>query len=163
MTAAESLNQKFTVRVLELNDLGVQPKDIEEDSEIQSLGLALWGKDAVRKIIRFEIRRTLQNDVDKETGVRNRISVPKLPMPEPERQEPSPADQRQREYLKTVLLDPERELIAVQELCSSVHRLIAKRGILTAEEEGYYFKAESKVLKSAKARLAQVNGLDIVE
>ena len=85
MTTAQSLHKQFTQLVRELNDQGLQLDKIEEHSEIQRIGLALWGAVAVRNEIRSQIRRALQTDIDKETGVRNRISVPQpeLPMDAP--------------------------------------------------------------------------------
>jgi len=164
MTPAQSLHKQFTQRVLELKNQGLQVSDICDDPEVEQLGLTLWGSKAVKKIIQMEVRRVIQNDIDKETGVRKWVSVPQvtLPMPQASKEPPTPAELRQREYLRTVTLDPIRELITVQELSKAIKSLVRKRGVLTEYEEQSLFKAIDKVFKTATTRLQQSNGSDIV-
>ena len=159
MTTAQLLHKQFTQLVRELNDQGLQLDKIEEHSEIQRIGLALWGAVAVRNEIRSQIRRALQTDIDKETGVRNRISSRNLNC---------------QWMLPLAWLDcaciamsmnvtPETQLMTAEEIIKINNGRMKKSGIFLESELKAYSKVGKTVLKSAEARLHQSNGSDIVE
>jgi hypothetical protein len=163
MTTAQ-LHKQWNQLVRELNDQGLQIHQIEEHPDINRIGIALWGARALRDKIRAEIRRALQTDIDKETGVRNRISIPQieLPMPKTDVDVTPVTPVGLREYCDAASVDPLRQLMAVEEVLKiNMGRMKKLGGFLLDSELAIYSKAGTSVLKSVKARLQQSNGSDI--
>lgn len=149
MTPAQELYEQFKVLVLELNDQGLQLHEIEEHPEIIRLAKVLGADKALRDWIRNEIRQVIRQDIDKDTGTRNRISIPQLDLPMAQPQE----KKQKRLYMKHEGLTSEQIFIRIEELIKSATGLLRNSKLFTASELDSITNVMATVMASAKTRL----------